>query len=186
MENEEVKDQGESVDVETKEVSVDDKIAQMKAELEADFAKREADYKTKISKLDRVITEKDREKLSEVERMKAEKADIEAEKEQLKKESEMFRRKLAVDSALNEVGLPLDLADRIKGDSEDDIKADVLGLKAYFDNLINKSAETQISNALKGKAPERQESSEKLTAEQIAEIPNRADRIKAYKNAGMM
>ena len=180
MGNEELQDQGENVDVEvTKDESVNDLSEiknQIKAELEADFMKREAEYKQKISKLDKVITEKDREKLSEVERMKAERDDIEREKEALKKEADEFRRKLAIDSALSEAGLPLSWAKRVIGSTEEEIREDVKGFKEDFFGHVNKSSEAQVAEALKGKAPGRQDTGTSTEREKLIAQYNEAEK----------
>lgn len=162
-------------------------IEELSAEIEARLAEK---FKNEIAGLNRKISEKDKElKAKDLEAMSAEEkaAALAKQAEEAEARIKAAEKKLAVDSALNEVGLPLDLAERVRGETEDDIKADVAKMKAYFDDLITKSAEQQIAQALKGNPPNKQEEGNgKMSAEEIAAIPSYKERIKAYKANGFM
>ena len=139
------------------EVSIDEKLATMKAEFEAETIAREEAWKAKVSKLDKVISEKDREKMSEAERQKAELEDLRLEKETASNELNDLRKKRIIDSALYGAELPAELFEgRISGETKEEIEADVLNVKTFIKNLIDKEVEKSTKSLLSGDTPARQ------------------------------
>lgn len=166
------------------EPKVEKSIDDIKAEIEAKF-------KSEIAGLNRKISEYDKDKQArDLEAMDAEQKAAELEKRAAEAEERQrqFERKLTIDSALNEVGLPLDLyRDRVTGVTEDEIKEDVAKMKAFLDDLVKNRVEAETAQLLKGNPPTRQDNPQgKLSLDDIEKIPDRAERIKAYKANGFM
>jgi len=111
----------------------------------------------------------------------------EAEKKELEDRAKALaerERKLTVIEALADVGLPPDFANRISGENEDEIKADAKALKEFLDKKAHEMSEAEIAKRLKGDTPKGGAAKKKLTYEEITQIPDRKERIKAYKEHG--
>lgn len=130
---------------------------QVAAEIEA---KLEAKYKTQIDGLNRAVSkvtkERDEErkaKMTEEEKAQAEIAELKAEKERERQELIRVRQERIIDTELASVGLPLDFAKYISGESDEEIKESVQGLFDYINKTANELKETEINKRLSGKGP---------------------------------
>lgn len=182
-EKEQVQAEQEPVKEEAKEEKSIDEIS---AEIEAKLSEK---FKAEIAGLNRKVSEKEKElKAKDLEAMSAEEktAALAKQAEEAEARIKAAEKKLAVDSALYEAGLPVDVfGSRITGETEDEIREDVVKIKEYIDNLVTKSSEEKIQEALKGRAPSRQDEPKgKQTLEEIAQIPDRQKRLEAYKANG--
>ncbi len=107
----------------------------------------------KNDELSKALKEKEREALSEEERLKAEKAEAQKELEEIKSQALTARQQMIVARELYNAGLPEDFAKRITGGDDDEIKADVLALKAYLDKQAQALAEAEVKKRLGGGEP---------------------------------
>ena len=178
-------DQANQQDQET--TTTTDSLEKVKAELEAKFKKEIAGLNRKSAELETALKEKEREKLSETEKAKAELEDIKAERAEAERERNELRRKRIIDNALYDNDLPADLfEDRISGQTEEEIKADVMAMKGHIKGIIDTAVQRQVKELLKGNDPGRQDSDspKKLTLEQINKLPTHEARINAMKENG--
>ncbi len=136
-----------------------DKVAEPN-ELEVRIAELENRYKSEIKGLNRRISEREkelkayeREKMSEEEKREAERKELEEARVALERERKSFTTQKLIESELQSVGLSLDFAKRIHGETEDEIKADVQALNELFNSNVTKVAEKTINERLSGKSP---------------------------------
>jgi len=96
--------------------------------------------------------------MSEAERQKAELEDLRLEKETASNELNDLRKKRIIDSALYGAELPAELFEgRISGETKEEIEADVLNVKTFIKNLIDKEVEKSTKSLLSGETPARQD-----------------------------
>lgn len=154
-----------------------------------DMTKKEiAGLNRRISELEKIAKQKDeelkkaqREKMTEEERKKAEREDLEKEKLSIAKE----KRELNVMKALAKAGLdPEKFARRIVGDTKEEIEQDVQDLKALLDEKSIAIADKKVKDTLKVDKPKSGKTQKKLTLDEIAKLPTREERVKAYKDNG--
>lgn len=129
----------------TTEQTADEKI---KA-LEAKFKEELRGVNRRNSELEKEKRELERAKLSEEEKLKAEKDDLQAEIESL----ELVKKAAIVAQNLYKAGLPTELTHRIKGDTEEEIAADIQDLDNFLNQEAEKRAEKIINSRLGGEAP---------------------------------
>ncbi|MCP3685565.1 MAG: DUF4355 domain-containing protein [bacterium] len=122
-------------------------------DMKEEFKKELSGLNRKNSELETEKKELERQGLEEKERTKLELEDVK--EARLKEESELksLRRIRVVENTLVDAGLPLDLANRINGDLDEDIKADVTALKDWFQSAVEKEAEKITNERLGGKPP---------------------------------
>jgi len=138
---------------------LNDQFLKMKADhekalQELETSKKEiAGLNRKNTEYEKTIQTKELEKLSEKERAEAELEIKRKEKEQLDSEIKNLARSRIVDKTLFDSGMPSDFSDRIKGDNEDEIKADVKKLNEYIDKLVVERVTKQVNEKLGGAAP---------------------------------
>lgn len=125
-----------------------------KAAQELEISKKEiAGLNRKNSEYEKAIQAKELEKLSEKERAEAELEIKRKEKEQLDNEIKNLSRSRVVDKVLFENNIPPDFADRIKGETEEEIIKDVKSLNDYINKLVEERKTKEINAALGGRAP---------------------------------
>ena len=125
-----------------------------KAAQELEISKKEiAGLNRKNSEYEKAIQAKELEKLSEKERAEAELEIKRKEKEQLDNEIKNLSRSRVVDKVLFENNIPPDFADRIKGETEEEIIKDVKALNDYINKLVEERKTKEINAALGGRAP---------------------------------
>lgn len=129
----------------TTEQTADDKI---KA-LEEKFKKEISGLNRKNSELEKEKRELERAKLSEEEKLLAEKEDLKAEIESL----EVVKKAAIVAQNLFKAGLPAELTERVKGETEEEIIADIQELETFINQEAEKRAEKIINSRLGGEAP---------------------------------
>lgn len=133
-------------------------LERIRAEIKAEF---DAKIKAEINGLNRKNSELSKElekerlsKLSEEERAKKEAEILKSEAENARKESENYKRALIIDKSLNEAGLPIELANRIIGGTEEEIKNDVKFLKDFISAEIKKGVAGEVNQKLSGASPQ--------------------------------
>ena len=125
-----------------------------KAAQELEISKKEiAGLNRKNSEYEKAIQAKELEKLSEKERAEAELEIKRKEKEQLDNEIKNLSRSRVVDKVLFENNIPPDFADRINGETEEEITKDVKALNDYINKLVEERKTKEINAALGGRAP---------------------------------
>ena len=118
--------------------------------------------------------------MTETERLEAERAELKSEKQAIEQE----RTNLRIVQELASVGLPQEFAKRISGTTEEEIEKDVLDLKSFLDKRAHELSESEIAKRLQGDTPKGGATKKKLTYEEITQITDRKERIKAYKEHG--
>jgi hypothetical protein len=188
----EVKTNQEAGDVSTEEKKVtnpieggvtekaDDVQKMIQSAVDKSISKVKKEYESKLSEMERQLAEERKSKMSEEEKAEARAKEIE-ERDKLIAERE---RRLTIIEALTDAGLPKDFANRISGDTEDEIKDDVQALKKFLESKAHELSESEIARRLKGDPPKGGDTKKKLTYEEITQIPDRKERIKAYKEHG--
>ena len=119
------------------------------AELEERYKKELAGLNKRNSELEKKVKLTEQEKMTEAERLEAERKELQAEKDAIKRE----KINLQIIKELASVGLPADFANRISGETEDEIKADVKALKDFLDKRAHELSEAEIAKRLAGDAP---------------------------------
>ncbi len=166
----------EQVQVEEPKVESTDKLV----ELEEKYKKELAGLNKRNSELEKKVKLTEQEKMTETERLEAERKELQAEKDAIKRE----KINLQIIKELASVGLPQEFAKRISGTTEEEIEQDVLDLKSFLDKRAHELSESEIAKRLQGDTPKGGATKKKLTYEEIAQIPDRKERIKAYKEHG--
>jgi len=170
----------EQVQVEEPKVEESAGLDKRLAELEERYKKELAGLNKRNSELEKKVKLTEQEKMTEAERLEAERKELQAEKDAIKRE----KINLQIIKELASVGLPADFANRISGENEDEIKADVMALNKFLDERAHERSEAEIAKRLKGEVPKGGAAKKKLTYEEITQIPDRNERIKAYKENG--
>ena len=119
------------------------------AELEERYKKELAGLNKRNSELEKKVKLTEQEKMTEAERLEAERKELQAEKDAIKRE----KINLQIIKELASVGLPADFANRISGETEDEIKADVKAMKDFLDKKAHELSEAEIAKRLAGDAP---------------------------------
>jgi hypothetical protein len=131
------------------QLNVEELIAQKTAEIAEQYKKELAGLNKRNSELEKKIKLTEQEKMTEAERLEAERKELQAEKDAIKRE----KINLQIIKELASVGLPADFANRISGETEDEIKADVKALKEFLDKKAHELSEAEIAKRLKGDTP---------------------------------
>ena len=166
----------EQVQVEEPKVESTDKLV----ELEERYKKELAGLNKRNSELEKKVKLTEQEKMTEAERLEAERKELQAEKDAIKRE----KINLQIIKELASVGLPADFANRISGETEDEIKADVKALNKFLDERAHERSEAEIAKRLKGEVPKGGETKTKLTEAEIEKLPTREERQKARRENG--
>lgn len=166
----------EQVQVEEPKVELDNKLV----ELEEKYKKELAGLNKRNSELEKKVKLTEQEKMTEAERIEAERKELQAEKDSIKRE----RINLQIIKELASVGLPADFANRISGETEDEIKADVKALNKFLDERAHERSEAEIAKRLKGEVPKGGDIKTKLTEAEIEKLPTREERQKARRDNG--
>ena len=139
----------EQVQVEEPKVEESAGLDKRLAELEERYKKELAGLNKRNSELEKKVKATEAEKMTEAERLEAERKELQAEKDAIKRE----KINLQIIKELASVGLPADFANRISGENEDEIKADVKALKEFLDKKAHELSEAEIAKRLAGDAP---------------------------------
>ena len=150
------------------------------AELEQKYPKELAGLNKRNSELENKLKALEREKMTEAEKLEAMRKEVEEEKQSAKREKMDFLKLKHLTGA----GLPEDFAKRITGESEEDIKADVLTVKAFVESLAHKLSDSEIAKKLGGTAPKGGETGNAkiMTREAFEKMP--ANERYTFMNAG--
>lgn len=184
--------QGAATTAEPTLKELNDQFLKMKADhekalQELETSKKEiAGLNRKNTEYEKTIQTKELEKLNEKERAEAELEIKRKEKDHLDSEIKNLARSRIVDKTLFDSGMPSDFSDRIKGDNEDEIKADVKKLNEYIDKIVIERVTKQVNEKLGGKAPVagNTQRTMKMTLEEIEKLPSHEQRVKALKENG--
>ncbi len=166
----------EQVQVEEPKVEATDKLV----ELEEKYKKELAGLNKRNSELEKKVKLTEQEKMTEAEKLEAERKELQAEKDSIKRE----KINLQIIKELASVGLPADFANRISGENEDEIKADVKALNKFLDERAHERSEAEIAKRLKGDNPKGGDTKTKLTEAEIEKLPTREERQKARRDNG--
>jgi hypothetical protein len=107
----------------------------------------------KNSELEKEKKALERAKLSEEEKAKAELEDLKSQAEKERAELQQARRERTIEHALVDSGLPIALASRINGNTDEEIEADVKGFSEYINAEVEKRVEAVINSRLGGQPP---------------------------------
>ena len=162
------------------QLNVEELIAQKTAEIAEQYKKELAGLNKRNSELEKKVKLTEQEKMTEAERLEAERKELQAEKDAIKRE----KINLQIIKELASVGLPADFANRISGETEDEIKADVMALNKFLDERAHERSEAEIAKRLKGEVPKGGETKTKLTEAEIEKLPTREERQKARRENG--
>ncbi len=119
------------------------------AEIESKYAKEKAGLDRRNSELENKLKAIEREKMIEAEKLDAMRKEVEEERLSARREKTEFLKLKHLANA----GLPEDFAKRISGESEDDIKSDVVSLKEFVESLAHKLSDSQLAKKLGGAPP---------------------------------
>jgi len=138
---------------------LNDQFLKMKADhekalQELETSKKEiAGLNRKNTEYEKTIQTKELEKLSEKERAEAELEIKRKEKEQLDNEIKNLSRSRVVDKVLFENNIPPDFANRIKGETEEEILSDVKAFNDFVEKIVVQRVEKTVKEKLGGAAP---------------------------------
>ena len=166
--------------VQVEEPKVEQELDSKLVELEEKYKKELAGLNKRNSELEKKVKLTEQEKMTEAEKLEAERKELQAEKDSIKRE----RINLQIIKELASVGLPADFANRISGETEDEIKADVKALNKYLDTRAHELSEAEIAKRLKGENPKGGDAKTKLTEAEIEKLPTREERQKARRDNG--
>jgi len=158
-----------------------------KALQELEISKKEIAWlNRKNSEYEKAIQAKELEKLSEKERAEAELEIKRKEKEQLDNEIKNLSRSRVVDKILFENNIPPDFANRIKGETEEEITKDIKMFNDYINKIVEERVTKQVNEKLSGRAPVagNTPNGTKMTLEEIEKLPSHEQRVKALKENG--
>jgi len=158
----------------------DDLEKRIQSAVDKTASKIKKEYEAKLAEANSKLAEIQKSQMTDEQKREAEKRELEERAKALADRE----RKLTVIEALADVGLPPDFANRISGKSEDEIRADAKALKDFLDKKAHELSEAEIAKRLKGEVPKGGAAKKKLTYEEITQIPDRNERIKAYKENG--
>lgn len=120
-------------------VKTNNTTQKLNAELKKQLKEKELDAMSAEDKA-KALTESEAETRKRIEELEA-------------REKSLVRQRI-IDSSLDSVDLPLEVfGERIKGDTEAEIKEDVNKLKKHIDNLVEKLVKERVNKALSGDAP---------------------------------
>ena len=171
------KDGQQSSSEDNKQTDIEKRLA----DLEAKYQKETQGLNKRNSELEKKVKAVELEKMTEAEKLEAERKELESEKTTIKKE----RTSLMISKELVSAGLPEEFANRISGETSEEIKADVKWLKGYLAGEAQKLAETEISKRLGGAPPKGGTATKTITEEEIEKLPTREERMKARKESGL-
>ena len=167
----------EQVQVEEPKVEESAGLDKRLAELEERYKKELAGLNKRNSELEKKVKLTEQEKMTEAERLEAERKELQAEKDAIKRE----KINLQIIKELASVGLPADFANRISGENEDEIKADVKALKEFLDKKAHELSEAEIAKRLGGEPPKGGQKTE------VSTLQGMYDKAKARNDvAGMV
>ncbi len=128
----------------------------MKQEIQAlkdGFKKEISGLNRKNSELEKEKTDLERQGLEEQERIKLELDDMKEAKLKEEQELTQLRRERTIESALVSAELPIQLARRINGSSDEEINSDIAEMKEFIQKISEEKAEKIVNERLGGKPP---------------------------------
>jgi Cu/Ag efflux pump CusA len=151
---------------------------------QANTEQPDAKYKSEIAGLNRKIAEMQKQMKESSMTAEQKTEALKKEKAELEQETATLRRNLIIEREMAAAGLPEEMAVRIYGDNENEIKEDIQKLKDYIQNL----AKTEVANRTTGfkdnEIPQDGEAPERMSYEKIAQLPDHAERMKLYRKHG--
>lgn len=112
----------------------------------------------KIDEMNKKFKEAELEKMSKEEQAEARRKEALEEAERYKREASQFRRQMEIEKAVHKYKLPERFADRIKGETAEEIEADAKGIADFFSQEIQRQASEAVNQKLSGKPPKGGES----------------------------
>ena len=129
--------------------NTDDLDKRIQSAVDKTASKIKKEYEAKLSTLETELANERKAKMTDAERIEAERKEFEEKSKTLINRE----RKLTIIEALVSVGLPKDFANRISGNTEDEIIADAKALKEFLDTRAHELSEAEIAKRLKGDIP---------------------------------
>jgi hypothetical protein len=123
-------------------------------EAEEKFKKEIAGLNRRNSDLEKQLQEKELAHLDEVDRKKREAEIASAELEKIQRETNELRRSRFIEKSLIDAGLGLKFANRINGETEEEIQADIERFSSDFNGFAQELHQKEMNKALGGKQPE--------------------------------
>ena len=161
----------------------DDVQKMIQSAVDKSISKVKKEYESKLTQMEKQLAEERKSKMSEEEKAEARAKEIEA-RDKLIAERE---RKLTIIEALTDAGLPKDFANRISGDTEDEIKDDVQALKKFLESKAHELSESEIAKRLKGDIPKGgTNTSAKVMKREAFDKLTPADRLKFMSEGGKL
>lgn len=160
--------------------NTDDLEKRIQSAVDKTASKIKKEYEAKLAEANSKLAEIQKSQMTDEQKREAEKRELEERAKALAERE----RKLTVIEALADVGLPPDFANRISGETEDEIKADAKALKDFLDKKAHELSEAEIAKRLKGEVPKGGETKKKLTEAEIEKLPTREERQKARRENG--
>lgn len=139
-------------------------------------------YKAEIAGLNRKVTElkKQLDQANMTAEQKAEAA--RQEKKQLEQETINLRRSLAIEKELADANIPQDLADRVKGNTPEEIQEDIQKFKTYLDGLVKERTAGVVTSTIS--PPKGGDDEPAMSYDDIARVKNHKDRMRLYRQHG--
>jgi len=123
------------------------------AEAKAEAAKEIAGLNRRISQMDKALKDSELAKLTEAERAKAEIELAKTERDMILKETAQIKLDAYKEKSLAQMGIPLELAKHLSGNTEEEIASNLKELKDLLDKTVNKKITETTNQLLSGKAP---------------------------------
>lgn len=160
--------------------NTDDLEKRIQSAVDKTASKIKKEYEAKLAEANSKLAEIQKSQMTDEQKREAEKRELEERAKALAERE----RKLTVIEALTDAGLPPDFANRISGNTEDEIRADARALKEFLDKRAHELSEAEIAKRLKGDNPKGGDTKTKLTEAEIEKLPTREERQKARRENG--
>ena len=142
-------EQAKATETKTPEQVKEELKAQIQAEVESKYKADIAGLNRKVSEAEKAKRAMEQEKMTDAERLEALRKEIQDEKLATQRERLEFQKLKHLTGA----GLPEEFAKRIHGETEDEIKADVLTMKGFIEAQAHRMAELELAKKLGGTTP---------------------------------
>lgn len=140
-------------------------------------------YKAEIAGLNRKVAElkKQLDQANMTAEQKAEAA--RKEKKQLEQETINLRRSLAIEKELADANIPQDLADRVIGNTPEEIQEDIQKFKTYLDGLVKERTAGVVTSNIEG-PPKGGDDEPAMSYDDIARMKDHKERMRLYRQYG--
>ena len=109
----------------------------------------------KNSELEKQLSDERKAKMTEAERATAELEELRTAAERERKEVHKLQRERWIDQALTDAGLSLDFANRITGENQEEVQADVKKFAEIFGSKVKETSDKEVNGRLGNTPPQR-------------------------------